>query len=216
MTTTPRTRGAVPAGRASRSSGRQTRSALLRAATELFLEHGESVPLSEICTRAGAHPNQITYYFGSKERLFVEVACAAVLRAGRHAEESALAADTVRGYTHTLVSTLLGPDAPSVRLFVAAMLLAGRRPGLDELITEALATLHTAGEQALTRTLQRKEWTLRAGVDVEARAFWSAIFGLAIQKAATDDRFGYSLEDAVTVVFTHLQIPESVLDSALN
>ena len=47
---------AVPAARATRESGKQTRMALFNAATELFLEHGDSVSIAQICTAAGAHP----------------------------------------------------------------------------------------------------------------------------------------------------------------
>ncbi len=203
----------VPAQRASRASGRQTRSALLHAATELFASDGDAVPLSRICLHAGAHPNQVTYYFGSKEALFVEVACAAVLRAGRHAEETAAGASTVRAYTHALVTTLLGVEAEGVRLFVEAMLLAGRRPEHQPAIDAALATLYGAGERALMGTLVRTGWKLRADAAIEARAFWSAVFGIVVQKHATAGAIGTSLEDAVTVVFTSLQIPESVLDA---
>ena len=49
----------VPAARATRESGKQTRMALFNAATELFLEHGDSVSIAQICTAAGAHPNQV-------------------------------------------------------------------------------------------------------------------------------------------------------------
>jgi AcrR family transcriptional regulator len=207
---------AIPAGRASRASGRETRKALLRAATGLFLQHGEDVAIARICAAAGAHPNQVTYYFGSKERLFTEVACAAVLRAGKRAEVAALKADTVGEYTRSLVASLLGPGAASVELFVKAMLLAGRRPELTEPITATLRTLHTSGSDALLRTLIRTGWQLRAEIDVESRAFWSAIFGLVIQKAASGDAFGYRLEDAVSVVFTNLQISDSVLETSIS
>ncbi|GAA4390964.1 TetR/AcrR family transcriptional regulator C-terminal domain-containing protein [Tsukamurella soli] len=203
----------VPARRASRAAGQQTRSALLHAATELFVSDGDAVPLSRICAQAGAHPNQVTYYFGSKEALFVEVACAAVLRAGRHAEEAALRADTVRAYTHALVATLFDREVDGVRLFVEAMLLAGRRPEHQPAIDAALGTLYAAGERALMDTLVRTGWELRAHAAIEARAFWSAVFGVVVQKHATAGAIGTSLEDAVTVVFTSLQIPESVLDA---
>ncbi|QNG20630.1 TetR family transcriptional regulator [Rhodococcus triatomae] len=203
-------------GRASRASGRQTRKSLFTAATELFLEHGDAVPIAQICAAAGAHPNQVTYYWGSKERLFVEVACAAVLRAGQQAEDAAAGAETVREYTELLVGTLLGPAAPSVELFTSAMLLVARRTDLRELITDTLRTLHTRGEDALLRTLVRTGWTLRAGIDVEAKAFWSAVFGLVIQKTATGESFGYSLEEAVAVIFANLQIPETVLSRAID
>ncbi|MDF0530751.1 TetR/AcrR family transcriptional regulator C-terminal domain-containing protein [Tsukamurella sp. 8F] len=201
----------VPARRATRAAGQQTRAALLRAAADLFESDGDDVPLSQICAAAGAHPNQVTYYFGSKEALFVEVACGAVLRAGRRAEDDAARTTTVRAYTQALVETLLGAEAARVRLFVEAMLLAGRRPEHRPAVDSALAQLYEAGERALMDTLVRTGWELRAAPGVEARAFWSAVFGIAVQKHAGVS--ARSLEDAVTVVFTSLQIPESVLDS---
>ncbi|GAC85275.1 TetR/AcrR family transcriptional regulator C-terminal domain-containing protein [Gordonia paraffinivorans] len=203
-------------GRASREAGKATRQALLRAAAEVFAEHGEAASVAQICRRADAFPNQVTYYFGSKEQLFVEVACAGILRAGRRAEEAAADATTVREYTNTLVGTLLGPCGRDVELFTTAMLLVSRRTDLRPHITDTLRTLHERGEQALMATLVRTGWELRAGIDVEARAFWSAIFGLAVQKAATGSDFGYRLEDAVAVIFTNLQIPERVLDRPLE
>ncbi|AZG47630.1 TetR/AcrR family transcriptional regulator C-terminal domain-containing protein [Gordonia insulae] len=204
-----------PNGRGSREAGKATRKALLSAATDVFVEHGETASIAQICRQADAYPNQVTYYFGSKEQLFVEVACAAVLRAGRHAEEAATQAATVREYTSTLVSSLLGPQARNVELFTTAMLLVSRRPDLRERISDTLRTLHERGEEALMRTLVRTGWQLRAGIDVEAKAFWSAIFGLVIQQAAAGSQPDSSLEDAVAIVFTNLQIPESVLQHAI-
>lgn len=182
-------------GRATREAGKTTRKSLLRAAAEVFAENGESASVAQICQRADAYPNQVTYYFGSKEQLFAE---------------------TVREYTNTLVGTLLGPCARDVELFATAMLLVARRTDLRPLITDTLTVLHERGEEALLSTLVRTGWQLRAGIDVEARAFWSAIFGLAVQKASTGADFGYRLEDAVAVVFTNLQIPDEVLDSPLR
>lgn len=206
----------TPPQRARRSGGQQTKRALLRAADQVFSEQGETASVAQICARANAFPNQVTYYFGSKEQLFVEVACAAILRAGRHAEESAAAATSVRDYTRTLVETLLGPQARNVELFTTAMLLVSRRPDLRQHITDTLATLHDRGEAALLNTLVRTGWQLRADIGVEARAFWSAIFGLIVQNAATGDQLGTSVSDAVTVVFTNMQIPEAVLDQPLT
>ena len=62
----------------------------------------------------------------------------------------------------------------------------------------------------------RTGWQLRAGIDVESKAFWSAIFGLVIQKTATGESFGYSLEEAVAVIFATLQIPDAVLNSSME
>ena len=202
--------------RATRSAGKQTRQTLLHAADHVFRAEGETASVAQICERAGTFPNQVTYYFGSKEQLFVEVACAAVLRAGRHAEEAAEATPTVRDYAQTLVTTLLGPELRGVEMFTTAMLLVSRRPDLREFITTTLHTLHERGEEALMQKLVRTGWQLRASIGVEAKAFWSAIFGLAVQKSATDDSLGPSLTDAVTVIFTNLGISEEVLNAPLG
>ncbi|QHN31792.1 TetR family transcriptional regulator [Gordonia amarae] len=202
--------------RAVRSGGKQTRLTLLRAADEVFLEHGERASVAQICERAQTFPNQVTYYFGSKEQLFVEVACAAVLRAGRHAEEAADDAGTLGAYAGTLVRTLLGPELARVQLFTTAMLLASRRTDLREHTGDTLRLLHERGEVALHRTLARIGWQPRTPVEVEAKAFWSAVFGVAVQMSATTPDIGYSLTDSVAVVFAHLAIPDNLLDFPLT
>jgi AcrR family transcriptional regulator len=61
--------------RATRAAGQQTRRALLDAGGRLFTERGiAGVSAAEIAREAGAFPSQVTYYFGSKEALFVEAA----------------------------------------------------------------------------------------------------------------------------------------------
>ena len=87
--------------------------ALFTAATELFLEHGEGVPIAQICAAAGAHPNQVTYYYGSKETALRRgrVCCRAARRQagrGRRAD-----AETVGDYTEKLVGSLLGSALPA-------------------------------------------------------------------------------------------------------
>src|SRR3954468_1377458 len=58
-----------------RPRGRRTRAALLHRAAVLFAGRGyEAVTVAEIARAAGAHPNQVTYYFGSKDALFVQAA----------------------------------------------------------------------------------------------------------------------------------------------
>ncbi|GAC67445.1 TetR/AcrR family transcriptional regulator C-terminal domain-containing protein [Gordonia soli] len=200
---------------ASREAGKHTRRSLLRAATEVFGEVGDTASIAQICRRANAYPNQVTYYFGSKEQLFVEVACGAVLRAGQAAEDAAGSSTTVRGYTQELIGTLLGPRARDVEMFTTAMLMASRRPDLRPHITDTLGVLHERGEEALVRTLVRTGWQLRADISVEARAFWSAVFGLVVQKTALGDDTDSTLETATAVVFTNLQIPQHVLDHSL-
>ncbi|WP_163827457.1 helix-turn-helix domain-containing protein, partial [Proteus vulgaris] len=65
-----------PAARATRSAGRRMRSLLLDAARPMFRERGLSgTSISDIAAAANAFPSQITYYFRTKEALFVECAC---------------------------------------------------------------------------------------------------------------------------------------------
>ena len=77
--------------RATRSAGRQMRSRLLDVASGLFKEHGlAGTSISEIAAAADAFPSQITYYFRTKEALFVEAACRDMLYVARAAEQAAL------------------------------------------------------------------------------------------------------------------------------
>src|SRR5215207_643713 len=86
--------------RATRTAGRQMRSRLLDAASRLFREKGlAGVSIADIAEAADAFPSQITYYFRTKEALFVEAACRDMLYLARAAEQAALQARTPRQYT---------------------------------------------------------------------------------------------------------------------
>ena len=109
--TTPETPAGDPkhAVRATRSAGRQMRSRLLDGASRLFRERGlAGTSISDIAAAADAFPSQITYYFRTKEALFVEAACREMLYVARAAEQAALQADTPRDYTRALVETVDG------------------------------------------------------------------------------------------------------------
>src|ERR1700736_491931 len=87
--------------RATRTAGRQMRSRLLDAASRLFRERGlAAVSIADIAAAADAFPSQITYYFRTKEALFVEAACRDVLYVARaaelHAEKQLSPADYAR------------------------------------------------------------------------------------------------------------------------
>src|SRR5262245_40708424 len=95
------------AARATRSAGRKMRSLLLDAASPLFRERGlAGTSISNIATAADAFPSQITYYFRTKEALFVEAACRDLLYMARSIEQAALKARTPREYTHALAETV--------------------------------------------------------------------------------------------------------------
>src|SRR6516225_10905071 len=98
--------------RATRSAGRKMRSLLLDAASALFKERGLSgTSISDIAAAADAFPSQITYYFRTKEALFVEAACRDMLYVARLAEQAALKAQTPRDYTRALVEAVTSKDS---------------------------------------------------------------------------------------------------------
>ena len=67
--------------------GQRMRSRLLDAAATRFKAFGlADVSVAEIAADAGAFPSQVTYYFGTKEALFVEAACREMLYLARDAE----------------------------------------------------------------------------------------------------------------------------------
>ena len=74
--------------RATRSAGRKMRSLLLDAASPLFRQRGLSgASITDIAAAANAFPSQITYYFRTKEALFVECACREWIRWKRNVQD---------------------------------------------------------------------------------------------------------------------------------
>src|SRR5262249_3286599 len=85
--------------RATRSAGERMRSTLLDTASALFREHGLSgTSITAIAAAADAFPSQVTYYFRSKEALFVEAACRDVLHLAERIEKAAARARTPKAY----------------------------------------------------------------------------------------------------------------------
>src|ERR1700746_601782 len=97
--------------RATRTAGRKMRSLLLDAASRLFKERGLSgTSIADIAAAADAFPSQITYYFRTKEALFVEAACRDVLYVVRAAEQHAGKQLSPSAYTRALVVTVTATD----------------------------------------------------------------------------------------------------------
>ncbi|MBS0530082.1 MAG: helix-turn-helix transcriptional regulator, partial [Proteobacteria bacterium] len=110
MASAPARRSESPrhGARATRTAGRQMRSRLLDAASRLFKERGVAgVSISDIAAASDAFPSQITYYFRSKEALFVEAACRDVLYVARAAEQNAGKQLSPQAYTRSLVESVM-------------------------------------------------------------------------------------------------------------
>lgn len=160
----------------SRARGRRTRTALLEQAAALFAARGyEAVTVAEIARAAGAHPNQVTYYFGSKDALFVHAAFLRLLREAERLEPIGRRQRSATAFGTALARTALA--LPAVPLVVQALSITRRRPELQPLAQHNLALLFRQAQHYLTAVLGERGWVIDRAPDVETRTFWSAVLG---------------------------------------
>ena len=170
--------------RATRAGGRETRSRLLEGAAELFLARGfAGVAMTEIAAAADAFPSQISYYFKTKEALFVEAACRELLHLGARAEAAAgLAVDEV-SYGDALVDVVAA--SPVLALMIEAMALARRRSDLTARIAQTFERLHEEGTRAFAGERVRRGWDARGDAAATSQRFWDLAFGISLRVGAT-------------------------------
>ncbi|MBR0726216.1 TetR/AcrR family transcriptional regulator C-terminal domain-containing protein [Bradyrhizobium manausense] len=168
------------AARATRSAGRKMRSMLLDAASPLFRERGLSgTAITDIAAAADAFPSQITYYFRTKEALFVECACRDLLYLARATEQAALKARTPREYTHALAETVTASD--SIAFFAEALTLTRRRQDLAPLVERTIERLHGEGARAYAGQVARHGWRSLRAPDESSRRFWAVAIGVMLE-----------------------------------
>jgi AcrR family transcriptional regulator len=168
------------AARATRSAGRKMRSLLLDAASPLFRERGLSgTAITDIAAAADAFPSQITYYFRTKEALFVECACRDLLYLARATEQAALTARTPRDYTHALAETVTASD--SIAFFAEALTLTRRRQDLAPLVERTIERLHAEGARAYAVQVARHGWRSLRAPDESSRRFWAVAIGVILE-----------------------------------
>src|SRR5437764_11934450 len=169
--------------RATRTAGRQMRSRLLDAASRLFKARGlAAVSIADIAATADAFPSQITYYFRTKEALFVEAACRDVLYVGRAAEQHAGKQLSPADYTRALVESVMGSDA--VGFFVEAMTLTRRRQDLAPLVERTVERLHAEGLRAYAAEMATRGWHSRIDPETSARRFCAIAIGVRLNGPA--------------------------------
>ena len=168
------------AARATRSAGRKMRSLLLDAASPLFRERGLSgTAITDIAAAVDAFPSQITYYFRTKEALFVECACRDLLYLARATEQAALKAHTPREYTHALAETVTASD--SIAFFAEALTLTRRRQDLAPLVERTIERLHSEGARAYAGQVARHGWRSLRAPDESSRRFWAVAIGVILE-----------------------------------
>jgi AcrR family transcriptional regulator len=178
------------AARATRTAGRKMRSRLLDGASRLFRESGlAGTSISDIAAAADAFPSQITYYFRTKEALFVEAACREMLYLARATEQAALQAHTPRDYTHALAEAVTVTD--TVAFFAEALTLTRRRQDLAPLVERTIERLHSEGTRAYASQVERHGWRSLRAPEESSRRFWAVAIGVMVEGYA----MGRSAED---------------------
>lgn len=166
--------------RATRSAGRKMRSLLLDAASRLFKERGLSgASISDIAAAADAFPSQITYYFRTKEALFVEAACRDMLYLARATEQAALNARTPWDYSQALAQTVTATD--TVAFFAEALTLTRRRQDLAPLVERTIERLHGEGARAYAGQVERHGWRTLRAPEESSRRFWAVAIGVIVE-----------------------------------
>lgn len=182
-----------------REPGKRMRSRLLDAAVELFKASGASgVSVAEIAAAAGAYPSQVTYYFRTKEALFVEASCREILYVARQAETAAAGALTGSDYNRRLVETVIG--SPGLALFVEALSLVRRRQDLAPLIERTLERLNAEGDRAFANARRQKGWAEAGSAATAARRFWTLALGVALREGATETTVPDAVEEMMALL----------------
>ena len=156
------------------------RSHLLDAATALFKARGlNGTSISAIAEASDAFPSQVTYYFRTKEALFVEAACRDVLYLAERTEHVVSRARSPRAYVDAVVDNVMGADG--LMLFVEALTLARQRPDLMPGIARTIDRLHAEAARAYTAKIARHGWRTLHAPAVAARRFWTIALGAALE-----------------------------------
>ncbi|HXQ14617.1 MAG TPA: TetR/AcrR family transcriptional regulator [Caulobacteraceae bacterium] len=169
----------------SEKPGQRMRSRLLDAAAARFKKFGlADVSVAEIAADAGAFPSQVTYYFGTKEALFVEAACREMLYLARDAEAASSHPKHERDYIETMIKSVIG--SPGLNLFIEALALAHRRQDLQPLVQRTFERLDAESDRALREHRERHDQP-PGETAVHAHRFWVIALGMGARGGATGE-----------------------------
>jgi AcrR family transcriptional regulator len=199
--------------RATRAAGRRTRRALLDAAAVLFAERGFSgVSLADIAAVSGTFPSQVTYYFGSKEALFVEAASRDVLHLAARVEAAGARAASREQYARVMAREALRSRA--LLTFAEALLLARQRPELGPLVARTVDRLHTEGARAVHARCAAAGWSLWAPAEAVARDFWAVVLGLVLTRAGSGGALDHSAAEGAVLAALAVEYPHKPASTA--
>jgi hypothetical protein len=93
---------------------------------------------------------------------------------------------------------------PALLTFAEATLLARGRPDLAPRVRETFERLHVEAERAITENLAARGWEIRTEPAAEARGFWAALLGVALQGVAQGDGVDEASARAAAVLVLNL------------
>lgn len=94
-------------------------------------------------------------------------------------------------------------------MFLAeAVLLVRTRPELGPGVTDAFERLYREGERAVAENLAKRGWRIRATAQAEARGFWAAMLGVALEQAAFGSAFRPATGEATAQLVLNLYDPQ--------
>jgi AcrR family transcriptional regulator len=163
--------------------GRLTRHRIIEQTARLCREHrGGELSVAEIAAAAGVFPNQVTYYFGSKDSLMVHAAFLGLLHDAERIESVGFRASDAHSFRQAIARTVLAlPSLPAVARALAAGV---SRPDLAPVIDKHLRLLFGQSERYLRRLTRERGWSMDRPPAVEARTFWSAALGAVLLSRA--------------------------------
>ena len=209
---TPRSTAPRHSVRATRTAGQKMRSSLLDAASALFKTNGlNGTSITAIAGAADAFPSQVTYYFRTKEALFVEAACRDMLHIAARAEKAATRARTPEAFVGAVADSVIGADG--LVLFVEALILTRQRPDLVPEIARTIERLHLEAARAYADKIARHRCRTHHVPDVAARGFWTVVLGIALEGHATG-RSKAAMSAAAREVLGDLAETRSAKDAA--
>ena len=187
-------------GGPSQARGHSTRGRILDSAVKLYLANtsGE-VSVAAIAADADVFPNQVTYYFGSKDSLFIHAAFLALLHDAERIEAIGHSAGSPESFRRNMARAVL--MLPSMPLVVRALAVGTSRPVLAAVVDQHLNLLFRQSERYLARLMKQRHWEVQRPMPVETRTFWSAAFGATLlsQAGATGSGSDVDLSGTMTV-----------------
>ena len=183
MATDPKSRTPDPKPRTplepAQRRGRSTRYRIIEQTALLCAQRPGAEPsVAQIAAAAGVFPNQVTYYFGSKDSLLVHAAFLGLLHDAEAIESVGLRTADAASFRAEIAHAVLAlPSLPSVARALAA---AVSRPALAPVVDKHRDLLFRQSARYLRRLMRERGWSLARTPEIESRTFWSTALGAVL------------------------------------